>query len=104
MRAPAARWIAFNEVCFGKRFSGQVKKWGEAVDPLRPVCPFYLRDCGADVAAPGAPSVGRRIACAASLQMRIASAQSSLPERLRELRLRRRRDREVDAALSCTDR
>ena len=74
--------------------------------PPRPVCPFYLRDWGAPRISFGAPSCpfggSPPSRGTTALQMRIASAQSTLPERLRELRLRRPR-RSIGAALSCTN-
>src|SRR5438477_5725221 len=79
MRAPAARWMALSGVLLSTLSPGRKGK-GEAADPLRPVCPFYLRDYGALLAGAGCP-FGGPPECAASLQIDSLSLQSSLPER-----------------------
>ena len=103
MRAPAARWTALSGVCLQHALLPAEREKGEAVVPLRPVCPFYLRDCGAMQRSRRCPFGGPPSPRAAALQIDLLSAQSSLPERFRELRLRRRRRLEAGAALSCTD-
>ena len=69
--------------------------------PSSPRLSFYLRDCSAILPAPYAPSVDRAHSRDRSPDGP-ASVQSSMPERLWELRLRRRPA--TVAALSCTER
>src|SRR5438552_13019309 len=89
--APAARCTALSGVCLSTASPGRQKRANHR-HRFRPVCPFYLRDCGAMLLAPDAPSVGHPFRRPLS-RLVAAPAQSWVPERLRELRLRRRSDR-----------
>src|SRR5207245_1685280 len=102
--APAARCAALSGVCRSMASPGQQKK-GDTVDSgLAPSVLLPERLRRRTKAAPDAPSVGRPNALGRPLSRLVAApAQSWVPERLRELRLRRRVERQTfDVALSCT--
>src|SRR6476659_1657532 len=60
MRAPAARWRALSGVILGTRISEAERNKGRRGCPRRPVCPFYLRDCGDVLACRRCPFGGLR--------------------------------------------